>query len=850
MRKIIVSDGLTLINPTENEIDKIKKGLTFNNPAYKNALRYSKYKRVSIPPFLMYYEQGWLDRQRCIKMPIGFDINSVLDDEAEIEDRRVYNKIKSAPFMLDLRPDQKIAAEEYFRKNKEILPLNGMIQMPTGKGKSILGLYVASQLSCKTLVVVHKDDLVSGWKKDIDLAFNKKVKAGIIKAQKKEIGDFITIATVQTLSRMSGEELEKLYKEFGLVIQDECLVGDTVVVKNDGGISFIKDIKNGDKVACVNSEGEVANAFSRKSPTVKINFSKGFLEGSPNHPTFCVKRKSGEYRGSDIEVKQLKDITTDYLIPVAVKIPHGQKNFIPPELSAFLALILCSGHLDKVGNRVKTSLTEDKEYYANIFKKGCEYYNAEYKDNVDIDGNYILWTNNKKLKDSLEIEFGIPKGKKSKIIEIPEQIFYAPPDSIKAFIETCFNCAKSFSRDKNGEYRINFNTSSKIFAIGLQLLLRKFGIVANFQELRYRNAYRINCGGKEYNKFIDTFEILNKPAGRNENTSDRYYVGDYYLSKVNSVKFFEEEKDVYDFEVKDTHTFIANGAFTHNCHHCPASSYKVVSRFMPRYRLGLSATPERTDGLDHIMNLYYGGLCYKYKNSGEEKDILPVKVKRVTVPIYFNPICEYVNGKYEIIDFHASREKGLRYNEVRISDIPYDRRPKISYLTIDDFVVRNEIYKEAVCSNILLEYYKGRNIVAFFTQKEHCRIYYDYLAKEVGEENIQIFYGDSRESNVEILDKAERGEVRITLATYAKSTEGTNVKAWEVAFLVSSINNEKNTEQVAGRIRRTKEGKINPAILYDFRLPYVYSFSSHGNTRDRRYSKMGFIEKTPFSRGY
>ena len=35
-------------------------------------------------------------------------------------------------------------------------------------------------------------------------------------------------------------------------------------------------------------------------------------------------------------------------------------------------------------------------------------------------------------------------------------------------------------------------------------------------------------------------------------------------------------------------------------------------------------------------------------------------------------------------------------------------------------------------------------------------------------------------------------EVLVTLGTLAKATEGTNVKAWEVLFLVSSINNEKN----------------------------------------------------------
>ena len=80
----------------------------------------------------------------------------------------------------------------------------------------------------------------------------------------------------------------------------------------------------------------------------------------------------------------------------------------------------------------------------------------------------------------------------------------------------------------------------------------------------------------------------------------------------------------------------------------------------------------------------------------------------------------------------------------------------------------------------------------------------------------------------------------VTLATYAKATEGTNVKSWEVGFLVSSLNNEKNVEQAVGRIRRSKEGKISKAILYDYRNTNSYSISNHGYTRDKVYSDLQF----------
>lgn len=516
-RKLIISDSLVLCSPTEDEISEIKKKLTFDNPAYRNALRYSKYSRVSIPPSVMYYEQGKYKGETCIKVPIGFDMSSVVDrvDRLLIEDKRVFSQITHSPFVLTLRDDQREAAESYFNSNKGAF-INSMIQLPTGKGKTILGLYIASQLSCKTLIVVHKDDLVRGWNEDIKLAFNGAVNPGLIKAKSRRLGHFLTVATVQTLNNLSEEELEELYDTFGLVIQDEM-------------------------------------------------------------------------------------------------------------------------------------------------------------------------------------------------------------------------------------------------------------------------------------------------------------------------------------------------------HHCPANSYNIVSKFRSRYRLGLTATPERNDGLSHIMNLYYGGMCYKYKSKGVEKDILPVKVIKKTSPIYFNPLYKKLTtprgDTYKLVDLYAPKNRELQKGEVRLSDIPYKDRPTVSYQTIDNFVVTEPTYMLMVVNDIINEFNKGHSCLVFFTQKEGLEAYFDYLINSVGIDNVTKYYGDCKTNDVSLI-VAENKRKHITLATYAKATEGTNVKQWEVEFLVSSINNEKNTEQAVGRIRRAKEGKLSPVLLYDYRVPNVYSMANHGSTRDRRYQALGFFDsvgvsnRSIFSRGY
>lgn len=506
--KAVYHSGITLSGLSEKDIDKIKRDLTFDNPNYAKTLRYSRYATTNVPPYLTYYTSN----KAGITVPVGYDISSLNIDS--VEDNRVHKHIETSPFKLTLRGSQKEASDNYLELNKQDT-LKGSIQLPTGKGKSILGLYISSYLSTKTLIIVHKDDLVKGWQEDIKLSFDNKVSPGLIKAKSRTIGHFLTIATIQTLNKLPEKELQELYNTFGLVILDEM-------------------------------------------------------------------------------------------------------------------------------------------------------------------------------------------------------------------------------------------------------------------------------------------------------------------------------------------------------HHCGASSFDMVDKFNARYKLGLTATPERSDGLTQVMSLYFGEFCYTYKRGKDEdeKDILPVEVKIRKHNLYINPVCKKVNrnGKerYVLHDLVTPENTKLKKNQMRLSDISYTERPQVQFQKLDDIMVRN-IY-DLVVPDIVSEYKKGHSCIVFFTQKEHCRLYFDYLKEFIPEKDIGMYYGDNKENDT-VKAKAEKQRKFVTLTTFAKSTEGTNVKQWEVEFLVSSSNNEKNTEQAVGRIRRSKEGcKLDTVLVYDYRTPYVHSISSHGKTRDKRYAKLGFkvdgVKRTMFSRGY
>ena len=828
-----------LENLTLNEFSHIAEDLTLDNPDYYKAKKFSKYNRIALPKHIFYYKRL---PNNSLEVPSGYNIpfeHKILDDK-RLEVTVSYPKIS-----IELRKAQEKARKSYLDN-----PENGLIVMPTGMGKSILGIYLAYTLRQKCLVIVHKNDLVDGWKKDIEMCFEGKVKSGLIKAKSRKIGRQITIATIQTLNRLSNRELSNLVKEFGMVIIDECLVGDTMIAKKDGGFVFIKDIKNQDKII----GGKVSNKFNRVSQIWRLESKHSIIEGSPTHPTFVLPQEKIDRKGKnifykkDLEVRSLKDIREGDYVPILKSVPHVEKYKWTPEQLAFVALIQADGHLDRVGNRVKVNISpKDEEYIREVFIKGVKSFNSaiEIKERRDCRGNLTLWTLDKELKDILEFVFEIPRGKKSNKITINKQIQYSPKISIKSYIETLFNCEGDLSAKKDNTCRVNFNTASKYFALGLSHMLKKFSIISNYQEIKpkkknHSTNYRLIIGGNDFNTFFKEFSLIERktPKFKNKNILYKgYNLEDYTLVRVKRVYKTDRVEKVYDFTTTN-HTFIANGLLTHNCHHCPASSYDMINNFQAYYKIGLTATPERNDGLDKAMNFYLGDIAYKHKSKDDiNEDILPVKVKVRNCNTYYRPKLVLDKGKFR---FKTKDDKNLE--EFYIDQVRYEDRPRINFHKIENTAIINLETIKQVCNDIALEYNLRRNLIVFFNQKDHCEIYYDTLIEDykIPENKVQLYYGDSTESVEVMKEKAEKGEVKITLATYSIATEGTNVKSWEIAFLVGSINNGKNVEQAVGRIRRTKKGKISPVLVYDYRFPNVYILKNHGRTRDLRYEKLKF----------
>ena len=95
----------------------------------------------------------------------------------------------------------------------------GILCLPPGYGKTTVSLFLISQLKVKTLVIVHKEFLMSQWKERIS-QFLPSATVGCIQQNKVDIlGKSIVMGMLQSLS--SKEYHPSTFETFGLVIIDE-----------------------------------------------------------------------------------------------------------------------------------------------------------------------------------------------------------------------------------------------------------------------------------------------------------------------------------------------------------------------------------------------------------------------------------------------------------------------------------------------------------------------------------------------------------------------------------------------------------------------------------------------------
>lgn len=213
-------------------------------------------------------------------------------------------------------------------------------------------------------------------------------------------------------------------------------------------------------------------------------------------------------------------------------------------------------------------------------------------------------------------------------------------------------------------------------------------------------------------------------------------------------------------------------------HHVAAATFhEIVGRCPARYRLGLTATPEREDGLTPLLELFLG------------RPLAIVSHEELVAA-----------GVLALPDIRVV-ETGFTFPYFRADD----------YAAMMSALVADEARNDLVVGAVAADARAGHTCLVLSGRVDHCRI----LARRVaaaGVEAAELTGRVSKERRGELLGRARRGELRVLVAT-SLADEGLDLPRLSRVFLAYPSRARGRTVQRLGRLMRPHADKARPELV-------------------------------------
>ena len=235
-------------------------------------------------------------------------------------------------------------------------------------------------------------------------------------------------------------------------------------------------------------------------------------------------------------------------------------------------------------------------------------------------------------------------------------------------------------------------------------------------------------------------------------------------------------KDLEKFSPMDFDYLIVD-----ECHHAAANTYqKIFTYFHPKFILGLTATPERSDGED-MLELF--------QNVAHKMDLKTAVERGVLVPIR----CIWVKTNIDLTD-------------VRINGIKYNSQDLESKLFIPE---RNQLIVDTY-----LKYVNGKKTVIFCASVDHAAeiAKYQPMAYVLAPEN-------KRKLDQDMLFQGEKPEAWLDVPIDMSDYEIIDLFNWQnsVKDMISQIEFVRMVDVQSETVERyIKDGKVKPDLSIPF----------------------------------
>ena len=240
--------------------------------------------------------------------------------------------------------------------------------------------------------------------------------------------------------------------------------------------------------------------------------------------------------------------------------------------------------------------------------------------------------------------------------------------------------------------------------------------------------------------------------------------------------------------------------------------YKVLSNLSCRYKIGLTATPKRADGLEKSMFALLGGVIHEVSRQDVAETTCNVQVEAVPT------------GYIPNMDAILAGDGTLNYSAL-VDNITHDS---------DRF--------EAVLNRLAQIPFEENKVLVLGNRVEYLKAMCDeYVKRQIGNAVCLSAIGNSKSAKAErkdVLKALNSGELDCVFATYQLAKEGLDVPDLRYVVFATPEKDETTVMQAAGRVGRKSEGKPHGTVI-DF-VDDFGMLKGWAKKRQGYYKKLGY----------